>query len=37
MNITPTQVLALAAKYIGYREKASNSDLYSFDGNAGRA
>ena len=36
MNITPTQVLALAAKYIGYREKASNSDLYSFDGNAGR-
>lgn len=36
MNITPTQVLDLAAKYIGYREKASNNDLYSFDGNAGK-
>lgn len=35
MNITPKQVLTLAAKYIGYKEKASNKDLYSFDGNAG--
>ena len=36
MNIVPKQVLDLAAKYIGYKEKASNKDLYSFDGNAGR-
>ena len=36
MDITPKQVLDLAAKYIGYKEKASNKDLYSFDGNAGR-
>lgn len=36
MNITPTQILDLAAKYIGYREKASNKDLYSFEGNAGK-
>lgn len=35
MDITPKQVLDLAAKYIGYKEKASNKDLYSFDGNAG--
>lgn len=35
MNITPKQVLNLAAKYIGYKEKASNKDLYSFDDNAG--
>lgn len=35
MNITPKQVLDLAAKYIGYKEKASNKDLYSFEGNAG--
>lgn len=35
MNITPKQVLDLAAKYIGYREKASNKDLYSFTDNAG--
>ena len=34
MDITPKQVLDLAAKYIGYKEKASNKDLYSFDGNA---
>lgn len=36
MNITPKQVLTLAAKYIGYKEKASDKDLYSFEGNAGR-
>lgn len=36
MNITPKQVLELAAKYIGYREKASNKDLYSFEDNAGK-
>lgn len=36
MNITPKQPLELAVKYIGYREKASNKDLYSFEGNAGR-
>ncbi len=35
MNITPKQVLDLATKYIGYREKASNKDLYSFNDNAG--
>ena len=31
MNITPKQVLTLAAKYIGYKEKASDKDLYSFE------
>lgn len=36
MNITSKQALDQAAKYIGYREKASNNDLYSFEGNAGR-
>ena len=36
MYISPKQVLDLAAKYIGYKEKASNKDLYSFDGNAGK-
>ena len=36
MNITPKQVITLAAKYIGYKEKASNKDLYSFEGNAGK-
>ena len=36
MNITPKQVLTLAAKYIGYKEKTSNKDLYSFEGNAGK-
>lgn len=36
MNITSRQVLNLAAKYIGYKEKASNKDLYSFEGNAGK-
>lgn len=36
MNITPKQVLDLAAKYIGYKEKASNKDLYSFEANAGK-
>ena len=35
-DITPKQVLTLAAKYIGYKEKASNKDLYSFEDNAGR-
>ena len=36
MDITPKQVLNLAAKYIGYKEKASNKDLYSFEANAGK-
>lgn len=36
MDISPKQVLELAAKYIGYKEKASNKDLYSFTDNAGR-
>ena len=36
MYISPKQVLDLAAKYIGYKEKASNKDLYSFDDNAGK-
>ena len=36
MDITPKQVLDLAVKYIGYKEKASNKDLYSFDDNAGK-
>ena len=36
VDITAKQVLELAAKYIGYKEKASNKDLYSFTDNAGR-
>lgn len=36
MDISPKQVLDLAAKYIGYKEKASGKDLYSFDDNAGK-
>ena len=36
MDIAPKQVLDLAAKYIGYKEKASNKDLYSFEGNSGK-
>ena len=36
MNITPSTVLELARKYIGYKEKASNKDLYSFESNAGK-
>ena len=36
MDITPKQVLDLAVKYIGYKEKASDKDLYSFEDNAGR-
>ena len=36
MEIAPKQVLGLASKYIGYKEKASDKDLYSFDGNAGK-
>ena len=36
MNIIPKQVLDLAAKYIGYKEEASNKGLYSFEDNAGR-
>ena len=36
MDITPKQVLDLAAKYVGYKEKASNKDLYSFTDNAGK-
>lgn len=36
MDITAKQVLELAAKYIGYKEKASDKDLYSFEDNAGR-
>ena len=36
MDISPKQVLDLAVKYIGYKEKASNKDLYSFDDNAGK-
>ena len=36
MDITAKQVLTLAAKYIGYKEKASDKDLYSFEDNAGR-
>ena len=36
MDISPKQVLNLAAKYIGYKEKASNKDLYSFTDNAGK-
>lgn len=35
MDIYPQQILELAAKYIGYKEKAGNKDLYSFEGNAG--
>lgn len=36
MNITPKQIIELARKYVGYREKASNKDLYSFTANAGK-
>ena len=36
MNITAKQIIELALKYIGYKEKASNKDLYSFEGNAGK-
>lgn len=36
MNVTANEVISLAQKYIGYKEKASNKDLYSFDGNAGK-
>lgn len=36
MGMTAKQVLDLATKYIGYKEKASNKDLYSFTDNAGR-
>lgn len=36
MDITPKQVLDLAAMYVGYKEKASNKDLYSFTDNAGK-
>ncbi len=35
MVIYPAQVLQLAAKYIGYKEKASDKNLYSFTANAG--
>lgn len=36
MNITASEVISLARKYVGYKEKASNKDLYSFAENAGR-
>ena len=36
MKITANQIIELAMKYIGYKEKASNKDLYSFEGNAGK-
>lgn len=36
MKVTANEVISLAQKYIGYREKASNKDLYSFDANAGK-
>jgi hypothetical protein len=36
VNIYAEDVLSLAAKYIGYKEKASNKELYSFDANAGK-
>ena len=36
MNITSKQIIELAMKYIGYKEKASNKDLYSFEENAGK-
>lgn len=36
MDIYPQQILELAAKYIGYKEKASNKDLYDFTANAGK-
>lgn len=35
INISASAVIALAKKYIGYKEKASNKDLYNFDGNVG--
>ena len=36
MQITAKQIIELALKYVGYKEKASNKDLYSFEGNAGK-
>ena len=36
MNITAKQIIELALKYVGYKEKASNKDLYSFTDNAGK-
>ena len=36
MNITSKQIIELAMKYVGYKEKASNKDLYSFNDNAGK-
>lgn len=36
MQITAKQIIELAMKYVGYKEKASNKDLYSFSGNAGK-
>lgn len=36
MSVTASEVIALARQYEGYKEKASNKDLYSFEGNAGR-
>ena len=37
MNITSKQVLDLAAKYIGYKEKASDKDLYYTEGSKWKA
>ena len=36
MQITAKQIIELAMKYVGYKEKASNKDLYSFEDNAGK-
>lgn len=36
MQITAKQIIELALKYVGYKEKASNKDLYSFNDNAGK-
>ncbi len=36
MSVTASEVISLARRYVGYREKASNKDLYSFADNAGR-
>lgn len=36
MSISPQKIIELARKYVGYREKASNKDLYDFGGNAGK-
>ena len=30
MQITAKQIIELALKYVGYKEKVSNKDLYSF-------